>query len=159
MNTGKRNKKTLGIVNLPSFLHALKLLAKSEAKYVLVGGVAANLHGYSEGTKDIDILIPKDFDNTKKILEALEELALGLSKEITPEEVLAKPITIIGDIPRVDLLLQAGKLNFAEAFKNRLQRKIGTIKINYVSRHDLIKSKQTGRPKDELLIKELKSRK
>jgi hypothetical protein len=86
----------------------------------------------------------------------LEDLTWGISREILAEEVIAKPFTIIGDMPRVDLLLIAGKLNFEKAYSNSLRKKIEQVDIPYVSIDDLILSKQTGRPKDDLIIQDLK---
>jgi hypothetical protein len=137
-------------------LEALKLLANSGADYVIVGGVAANLHGLSRATKDIDILIPKDLENTEKILNALGGLTWGIAREIPAEEVISKPFTIIGDMPRIDILLSAGKLNHKEASKNKEVRVIEGIKVSFASLEDLIRSKQTGRPNDEITIAELK---
>src|SRR3989338_838239 len=155
MKRGKKNKKTHGIGKDYYILEGLKLLSQSNAKYLIVGGVASNLHGLSRGTKDIDILIPKDLKNTEKILKALENLTWGLSKEIFPEEVISKPFTIIGDMPRVDLLLQAGKICFNDAYPRREEKKLANLKLPVVSFEDLILSKNTDRPRDLLEIKEM----
>ena len=132
---GKKNKKTPGIGNetLPHLFLGLKALADSKAKYIIVGGIATNLHGLSTATKDIDVLIPKDLENTEKILKGLENLGWGLSKELFAEDVIKKPFTIIGDQPRVDLLLIAGKINFEQAYPNREQKTIEGIKIPYLN--------------------------
>lgn len=156
MKRGQKNKPTLGIDNEPTFFTGFRALAESGGKYLVVGGVAANLHGYSGSTKDIDVLIPKDLANTEKILRGLDNLTFGISREILAEEVIQKPFTIIGDTPRVDLLLTAGKLKFDEAYPNRKVVTIEGIDIPYVSLDDLIKSKQTGRAKDLLFIQEIK---
>ncbi len=156
MKRGRKTKKIRGIGDIPHIITGLRALAESKARYLLVGGVAANLHGLSRGTKDIDVLIPKDLKNTEKILKGLENLLWGLSKEITAEEVLSKPFTIIGDTPRVDLLLTAGKLKFEEAYPHRLEKTVEGIKIFFVSLEDLIRSKQTSRPQDAIDIKEIK---
>lgn len=156
MKRGKKSKKTPGIGELPHILTGLKALSESGAKYLVVGGIAAGLHGLARTTKDIDILIPKDLKNTEKILKSLEKLSWGISREIIAEEVISKPFTIIGDMPRVDLLLRAGKLIFEDAYPNRLSRVIDGMKINYVSIDDLILSKHTGRARDKLEIEEIK---
>lgn len=155
MKPGGKNKKIRGIDDIPHILTGLECLSRSGADYLIVGGVASNLHGLARGTKDIDVLIPKDRDNAEKILKALEGLMWGISREIFPEEVISKPFTIIGDTPRVDLLLRAGKLTFQDAYPRRLVRSVGRINIPYVSMSDLILSKQTGRPRDALEIREL----
>ncbi len=156
MKPGKENKKIHGIGEVPHVVTGLKALSESGARYVLVGGIAANLHGLVRATKDIDVLIPKDLDNTRKILKALENLTWGISRELDAEEVILKPFTIIGDMPRVDLLLRAGKLTFEEGYARRIQRTIDGISVPYVSAEDLIRSKLTNRPHDKLDIENLK---
>lgn len=158
MNPGKKNKKIPGIEDKPSFLRAFEALSKSGAQYLYVGGVAANLHGVARSTKDVDILIPKDLKNSKKILDCLSEnLLWGIAKEISPEEVIRKPFTLIGDQPRVDLLLQAGKIRFAEAYPKRKETLIDGIKFPYVCIEDLILSKDTDRLQDKAVVEELKA--
>ncbi|MBF0105915.1 MAG: nucleotidyltransferase [Deltaproteobacteria bacterium] len=153
---GRKNKKTPGIGEPPHIIAGLKALADSGAQYLIVGGVASNLHGLVRATKDIDVLIPKDLENTKKLLRGLESLAWGLSREIDAERVINKPFTIIGDQPRVDLLLRAGKLTFEAAIKNAQKRVVDGVRLAYVSLDDLILSKATGRPRDDIEIQELK---
>ena len=68
---------------------------------------------------------------------------------------ISKAFTIVGDLPRVDLLLVAGKTNFAKANPNRIVKTVGGIRIPVVSLDDLIESKKTGRPKDKIKIAEL----
>lgn len=156
MKSGRKNKKIRGFGDIPHLQTALRALAKSKARYLVVGGLAVNLHGLSRGTKDVDLLIPKDKENTEKILRSLEGLIFGLSREISAEEVLSKPFTIIGDTPRVDLLFRAGKLKFEEAYPNRIERTIEGFKVPFVSVDDLLLSKQTGRPQDEREVEEIR---
>ncbi len=62
---------------------------------------------------------------------------------------LAKPFTIIGDDPRVDLLTVAAKLRFDAAWPRRIVRRIEGVRSPYLNLDDLIASKQTGRHSDE----------
>ena len=48
-----------------------RLLNRRRARYLITGGVAANLHGSVRATKDIDLLIPKDAANARRLLDAL----------------------------------------------------------------------------------------
>ena len=157
MSVGRKNKKTLGYGNVQLLFEACRGLDESGAKYLIVGGVASNLHGIARSTKDIDILIPKDAGNTQKILGALSRMTLGLAKEISVEEVLGKPFTIIGDLPRVDLLIRAGKIRFEEAYPRRKVITLDGVRFPIVSIDDLIRSKDTGRPHDVIEIEELKA--
>ena len=54
-----------------------RLLNRHRVRYVLAGGVAANLHGSVRATKDVDVLVPKDPDNTTRLLEFLRSSERG----------------------------------------------------------------------------------
>lgn len=156
MKTGKPNKTIPGSFNDNRLLKVCSLLNQEGAKYLVIGGLALNLHGIIQATKDVDLLIPKDIKNTKKILKALERLSFGIAKELEAEEVIQKPFTIIGDNPRVDLVTVAAKVKYEDAKKTALQTKIKKIKIPYLDYETLIKTKSTGRLKDKADVEILK---
>lgn len=83
------------------WIDVCRLLNRRGAAYIVVGGIAVNLHGHVRATRDLDILVPRDIENTRRILEALAELPYGMARELDAETVDARPITIIGDDPRV----------------------------------------------------------
>ena len=58
-------------------LHFWKSLNKCRVKYIMVGGVATNLHGYQRTTEDIDIWIKDDLENRKSLRSAFNEYGLG----------------------------------------------------------------------------------
>lgn len=59
-------------------------------------------------------------------------------------------------MPRVDLLTRAGKIRFEDAFPKRRIGIVDGVKIPYVDLQNLILSKETGRPFDEIEVRELK---
>lgn len=132
-----------------------RLLNRHRVRYLLAGGVAANLHGSVRATKDVDILVPRDVANMRRLLSALGELPYRVASELDPAEIAASPITIVGDEPRVDVLTVAWKVTFADAWPRREVRYIDGVRVPYLSRADLIASKQTGRPGDAADIEQL----
>jgi hypothetical protein len=106
-------RQTRGIGD--KWIDVCRLLNSRDAEYIVVGGVAVNLHGHVRATKDLDILVPRDTENTKRILDALGELPYGMARELDAETVNNRPITIVGDDPRVDILKSAGSLNYKNA--------------------------------------------
>src|SRR5579862_6113553 len=50
------------------------VLQKTGVRYVVVGGVAVNLHGYQRFTKDVGLVIDLVPDRALKALQALEGL-------------------------------------------------------------------------------------
>jgi hypothetical protein len=146
MSGGSVRRRTPGTDN--RVLLVCRLLNRRRARYLLVGGVAANLHGSVRATKDVDILVPRDPANMARVLDALGELPFGVARELDAIEMARKPITIVGDDPRVDVLTVAWSVTFDKAWPRRMVRRIDGVRVPYLSKSDLIASKQTGRPSD-----------
>jgi hypothetical protein len=117
-------------------------------RYLIAGGIAANLHGSVRATRDVDLLVPRDVANMRRLLDALAELPFGIARELDAAEIVDKAITIIGDDPRVDVLTVAWTVTFEDAWPRRIVRRIDGVRVPYLSKADLIASKQTGRPAD-----------
>ena len=94
------------------------------------------------------MLVPPDIDNTRKLLEALSALPWGVARELDASKVARKPITIIGDDPRVDVLTVAWTVTFEDAWPRRRERRIRGVRVPYLSLADLRRSKETGRASD-----------
>ncbi|MBK5296439.1 MAG: hypothetical protein JJE40_04710 [Vicinamibacteria bacterium] len=129
-------------------LQVCRLLNRHKVRYLLAGGVAANLHGSVRATKDVDVLVPRDPRNMARLLKALSALPWGMARELDPQEIAAKPITIIGDDPRVDVLTVAWTVTFDRAWPRRAVRRIEGVRVPYLALNDLRASKRTGRPSD-----------
>ena len=120
-----------------------------EVRYLVIGGIAAVLHGVPRATFDLDILIDPTRENADRLLAALTQAGLGTASLATAEGVLANEITVFKDRIRLDVLISAPGLAFEQAW-------IGRETMNYlgqeffvVSRQDLIASKRaSGRPID-----------
>ncbi len=154
MKGGDVSKKTPGADN--RVLRVCRLLNRYRVKYLIAGGVAANLHGTLRSTKDVDLLVPKDRKNTEALLKALSELPYGVAKEIEVEDILDKPFTIIGDDPRVDILTLAGKVDFKKAQTDKEARRILGVKVPFIGLRSLKRSKDTGRAQDKADLEQLK---
>ncbi len=124
-------------------------LQRHKVRYVVIGGIAAVLHGVPRATFDLDILIDPDPDNAKNLLAAFLEAKLGTAAMTTPEELLSQEITIFKDRVRIDVQTSTPGLNFEEAWKRRETMEYQKQKFYVASREDLIASKRAaGRPVD-----------
>ena len=139
----------------PVLAEACALLNEHDARYVLIGGFAVQLWGSSRATKAIDILIERSVANAGRVLEALEGLTGGLARDLLAEDVARRPVTIIGDIPRVDILTVAHTLRYAEAARDATVFTVDGVGIPTASIPHLIQSKQTGRLRDAVDVEEL----
>ena len=132
-----------------------RLLNRERVRYVLIGGAAANLHGVIRPTRDIDVLIEPTVDNARRALQALRGLAFGIAKELDPERVAARPFTIVGDAPRVDLLTTACGVTYADAIGTTIPVRVEGVPVPLADIDTLIRAKRTGRARDLGDIEEL----
>ena len=131
------------------------LLNAAQVRYVVVGGFALALHGYPRFTKDVDILIEPTLDNATRVLKALEGLTWGISRELDPADVIAKPFTIVGDDPRVDILTLACSIRYADAAPKIQTLDIEGVAVPIPDIDTLIRTKQTDRLRDKADVEEL----
>jgi hypothetical protein len=139
-------------------IRVCRLLNRYRVRYLLAGGVAANLHGSVRATRDVDILVPRDRRNMERLVHALSELPYRVARELDPDVLVDKLITIVGDDPRVDVLTIAWTVTFEQAYPNRIIRRIQGTRVPYLALADLVASKQTGRPSDLADIEVLNTR-
>lgn len=137
------------------FLNVCRLLNEHGVDYVVGGAVALGLHGYVRATTDIDVMMPRDLENTRRALAALENLPLKVAREFDAERANAQVVTIIGDDPRVDLMKAMGRLSYREAADAPEQRTVRGVRFRYLSLEALKKAKDTGRTKDAADLEEL----
>ncbi len=129
-------------------LEKLKLifwcLEKHEVKYLVIGGIAAALHGVPRATFDLDILIEATGENVKRLLAALEEAGLGTAGLVTPERLLKKEITVFEDWVRIDVQTRTPGVKFGQAWGRRKAMDYQGQRIWVLSKNDLISSKKAA---------------
>lgn len=94
------------------------LLNEVDARYVIVGATAMQLWGTSRATRDVDVLIEPTLEHAARVLEALARLPFGVAGELTPESILARGVTMIGETPNVDVLTRAWNVRWPEASRD-----------------------------------------
>lgn len=141
----------------PGVVDVCATLNAEGAKYLVVGGVACILHGYVRATIDLDILIERNRENITRVLAALGKTGYGFAREWTADQVLAKPITIIGDDPAVDLFLVAWTVEYEQAISRAWTAEVEGVSIPVIGLDDLIATKRTGRTLDAVDIEALET--
>jgi len=114
---------------------------KHKVKYLVIGGIAAVLHGVPRATFDLDILIDATPINARRLLDALAEAGLGTATLISPEELIKHEITVFKDRVRIDVQTFTPGLPFSDAWKNKETLEYQGQKLYVVSKNDLIASK------------------
>src|SRR5688572_16814324 len=90
-------------------------LNAERARYIVFGASALQLWGSTRATRDIDILVDPAVANVKRVLRALGRLGFGFAKELVAAEVASRAVTMIGDVPNVDILTRAWNVKYADA--------------------------------------------
>ncbi|MEO6325864.1 MAG: DUF6036 family nucleotidyltransferase [Thermoanaerobaculia bacterium] len=128
-------------------------------RYVVIGGIAAVLHGVPRATFDLDILIEATTENGANILKALESAGFGTATLTTVDDLLAHEITIFNDRVRIDVQTFTPGLLFADAWARRQTMHYNAQPFYVASLPDLIASKKAaGRPRDLEDVKQLERR-
>jgi predicted nucleotidyltransferase len=123
-------------------------LNRTGAEYLVIGGLACILHGHVRATADLDILINPTLENAARVLEALSETGYGFAREWLPDELVKKPITIIGDDPAVDIFTVAWSVKYRDALPRSSTVTVSGVRIPLIGLDDLIATKRTGRAQD-----------
>jgi predicted nucleotidyltransferase len=144
----------------PNFLEFIDCLNKREAKYVLVGGLAAVIHGVNRVTGDMDIFIEASKPNASVVLAAIDDFGFG-SIGFTEDDLLNPEMVVqMGRVPlRIDILSELPGINFKEVFDRAIEFKTDGVTMKVIHVNDLIANKESvGREKDIMDVKALKKK-
>lgn len=118
------------------------------SKYIVIGGMAMNVHGMLRATEDIDLLIERSRENQNKVRKALQVLPDKAVNEMEENDLDSFTVVRVADEVVVDLMLAAGGITYDEAAAELDVREIRGVPIPFASAALLLRMKQTYRDKD-----------
>jgi hypothetical protein len=124
-----------------------------------VGGYAFGVHAEPRATKDLDLFIRCDKENSEAIFRALAQYGAPLAG-LSPADFMDDTGFQIGQPPaRINVLQHIDGVSFDEAWENRIEGVLdGEIWTAVISRDDLIRNKlASGREQDILDVKKLRA--
>jgi hypothetical protein len=145
---------------MKTFEELLEELSKGDVDYILVGGLAVDLCGFSRATFDVDLLVEHSEQNIRRLLELLCLFGEGAASELRPEDFTLEEgcIRVIEEFP-VDLFtIMKGHtykdlIPYSECFTTEKG-----IQIRYLNADGLIRLKEGSlRLKDQLDVEALKN--
>jgi len=153
------------------FERVFRELNKEKIKYLVVGGVAVNLHGYARFTGDLDILVLLEEKNLIKLDRAMKNMGymerLPISLRLLQDQkqvrkwLKEKNMLAYSFLPPKETLLQIDiiieeSLKFEKIVKNKINKRISGVTIPVVSIQDLITmKKKANRARDIDDLKQL----
>lgn len=141
-------------------LALLRRLHENGVKFIVIGGVAARVHGSPSVTVDLDIC----YERSRTNLEALAQVLRSLNAQLRgadpglPFEVdwralqMGDHFTLTTDLGDVDCLgAPAGTSGYPDLVRNATELEIEGLPIKFAGLDDLIQMKRAaGRPKDRI---------
>jgi hypothetical protein len=154
------------------YLDLFRTLQEEQVAYIVVGGLAINLHGVERATMDVDLVLAMDDGNLRRFLNVATKLKLKPSLPVPLEalrnvmqlDAWARERHLIAfslqpaspSVPTVDIIVRPA-VPFEQMYRNRIEKDVGGVRLSLASIDDLISLKTgTGRNRDASDIEALK---
>ena len=135
-----------------------KTLNAFKIKYLIVGAHAVIYYTKPRFTKDLDVWVPAELNDPKKVYQALKKYGAPLTG-MKPADFCDKGVIYqIGIAPvRIDIMVNVEGVSIPEAWKNKRQIRYGRTKVFVLGKKNLIQAKEAaGRPEDLTDLKRLR---
>jgi len=139
------------------FEKLLVALSRADVRYLVVGGVACALNGFTRTTEDVDLLIDGERGNVVKLLGVLAQFGDGHARELRVEDFSDEEgaIRLIEDYP-IDMFTRMGGRKYADMLRFRKVHD-GAAPIPFVDAEGLILLKGGSlRERDRIDVEVLK---
>lgn len=145
-----------------------RILAAHDVAYVVIGGIAATLHGSNLRTGDLDICPSRDAANLDRLAQALVELAARIRAPGAPDGL---PFHADGaSLARVEILnlvtrhgdfdltfVPSGTEGYSSLAARSVDFEVAGVRVPVTALADVIRSKEAaGRPKDHAQLPTLR---
>jgi hypothetical protein len=141
-----------------------EVLDRHEVAYLLIGGLAAVLHGSTAMTNDADVFPDPDRGNLTRLAAALDELDARIRSPDTPYGLPFSPhADLLAGVAVLNLTTRCGDLDvtlepaglegFAAVRAAAVDFDLGGVHVAVAALGDIIRSKEAaGRPKDRATL-------
>jgi hypothetical protein len=149
------------------FIGQIEVLVRAEVRFVVVGGVAAGLHGLARATFDLDICYDPAPENRERLARVLagwkaylRGVEPGLPFTMDARQLVISPVltltTSTGDLAVMDRV--AGVGGFPQVLRHSVEAEGGGVVFRILDLPALVAAKRAaGRPKDRDQLPELEA--
>jgi hypothetical protein len=120
-----------------------RALNSSGARYIVVGGFAIIQAGLLRTTSDLDLLVDSSLVNEAKVFSALEILPDKAVRELKQGEIAGYTVVRVADEIVVDLMASTSGIEYEEAARQVVVRRIQDTDIPFASPRLLWRMKKT----------------
>jgi hypothetical protein len=127
----------------------LRALVRHGVEFVVVGGVAAQLRGWSGATADLDIAVASEEENAKRINRALAEVGLLKGPDIG-----GLGTSFETRYGRLEIVRRADGIGrYDDWMRNASEMEVDHLTIAVAATDDIVKSKElSNREKDRAVL-------
>ncbi|MDH4046007.1 MAG: hypothetical protein OEY20_02495 [Gemmatimonadota bacterium] len=152
---------------MKAFIGQIAALVEGEVQFVVIGGVAAGLHGAGRATFDLDICYDPSAENRERLAKALagwgaylRGVEPGLPFTMDARQLLITPVmtltTSTGDLDVMDRVAGVGE--FAAVYAQSVVIRVGDVAFRTLDLPALVAAKRaSARPKDLDQLPELEA--
>lgn len=143
-----------------AFLAFWNFLNKNSVKYIMVGGFAVNMHGYTRATKDADMWLEDTLENRKNLRKTFKELNYGDFESLETMKFLPGWTEFyIGNGVVLDIMTEmkgVEEYSFDECLQLASIAHLDGVLVPFLHINQLLANKKAVfRPKDQIDIVEL----
>ena len=140
-----------------TFIKFWRASNKNRLKFIMIGGVATNLHGYYRTTADIDMWIDDTSENRGSLYNVFKQIGMGdLKSLLTIQFIPGWTDFYLDNGVRLDVMTSVKGLEhytFDEAYKVASIADIMDVSVPFLHINQLLEAKRaTNRPKDQVDI-------
>lgn len=136
-----------------SLLQFWRLMQQHAVNYIMVGGLAVNLHGYSRITSDIDVWLEDTVANRERLGLVMEGMGYKGINMVNFQFVPGWSSLHVGEGIRLDIMTKMVgiKASFTECIALATKAEIEGIPVPFLHINQLIANKKAvNRPKDQI---------
>ena len=132
------------------FRDLLEAFNDAGVRYLIIGGYAVIKHTEPRFTKDLDLWVATDTENSEKVYAALSEFGAPI-EELTPADFTEPDAFFTMGLPpsRIDIMFDLNGVDFGQVWDRRVDGMFDDVPVHFIGRDDLIANKESvGRLQD-----------
>jgi len=132
------------------FRDLLEAFNDAGVRYLIIGGYAVIKHTEPRFTKDLDLWVATDTENSEKVYAALSEFGAPI-EELSPSDFADRDAFFTMGLPpnRIDIMFDLNGVDLGQVWERRVQGMFGDVPVHFIGRDDLIANKESvGRLQD-----------
>lgn len=129
-----------------------EILAKNKVEYLVIGGAAVNIHGYTRATGDLDVWYNPVKDNFLSLIKSINEFGFDTTdlSKITEYETKGFIRLPLENFYLELLAIIYGKMKFNDVYKRSFDFKLEGVPVKVIGYDDLIQNKLMARRAKDL---------